>query len=100
MLESTIQEQCISCPKVPPDKRWEKPSAGWVKLNCDGSVKVEDGSAEAGMVLRDEYGNIVLSACRQLLNCTDPLEAETRACEEGLSMAMQWSDKPVVLELD
>jgi hypothetical protein len=29
MLESTIQEQCISRPKVPPDKRWEK-TARWV----------------------------------------------------------------------
>jgi hypothetical protein len=52
------------------------------------------------MVLRDEYGNIVFFACRQLLNCADPLEAETRVCQEGLSLAMQWSDKPVVLELD
>jgi hypothetical protein len=52
------------------------------------------------MVLRDEYGNIVFFAFRQLLTYADPLEAETRACEEGLSLAMQWSDKPVVLELD
>jgi hypothetical protein len=31
-----------------------------VKLNCDGSVKLEDGSARAGMVLRDENGHIIL----------------------------------------
>jgi hypothetical protein len=34
------------------DKLWTKPPAGWVKLNCEGSVKVENGTAGAGMVLR------------------------------------------------
>jgi ribonuclease HI len=98
MLESMYQSS--PCPKEPPDKRWTKPPAGWVKLNCDGSVKVEDESAGAGMVLRDENGDTIFSACRKLLNCLDPLDAEVRACEEGLLLAMRWSDKPVVLELD
>jgi hypothetical protein len=51
-------------------------------------------------VLRDENGNTIFSACRKLLNCLDPLDAEVRACEEGLLLAMRWSEKPVVLELD
>jgi ribonuclease HI len=71
-----------------------------VKLNCDGSVKFEDGSARAGMVLRDENGHIIFSACRQLLNCSDPLETEAMACEEGLRLAMQRSDSPITVELD
>jgi ribonuclease HI len=70
-----------------------------VKLNCDGFVKTENETGGAGMVLRAKYGDIIFSACHHLLNCTDPLEAEAMACEEGLSPHMQWSDKPVMLEL-
>jgi ribonuclease HI len=80
------------------DKFWTKPPAGWVKLNCDGSDKVEDGTAGARMVLRDENGGIIFSACRQLVNCSDPFEAEARACEEGLSLSMELCDKPVMLD--
>jgi ribonuclease HI len=87
-------------PEKPPDKHWELPPIGWVKLNCDGSVKLENGSAGAGMVLRDENGHIIFSACRQLLNCSDPLEAEAMACEEGLRLAMQRSDSPITVELN
>ena len=48
------------------EKKWAKPSPGWVKLNCDGSFKIEDGTAGAGMILRDEEGQIIISSCRQL----------------------------------
>jgi hypothetical protein len=51
-------------------------------------------------VLRDENGVTISSACRHLLKCSYPFEAEARACEEGLRLSMQWSDKPIVLELD
>ena len=67
-----------------PGKLWTKPPHGWVKLNCDGSVKLQDGSAGAGMVLRDDEGHIVFCACSHLLACDDPIEAEAKACEEGL----------------
>jgi hypothetical protein len=48
------------CTKKAAWQYWELPPTGWVKLNCDGSVKLEDGSARAGMVLRDENGHIIL----------------------------------------
>jgi ribonuclease HI len=81
-------------------KRWTKPPPGWVKLSCDGSVKTEDGTAGAGMVLRDEYGEVIFSACRQLLACDDPFEAEAYACEDGLRLALEWSEKPIIVESD
>jgi ribonuclease HI len=86
--------------KKPSESRWTRPSPGWVKLNFDGSVKMENGSAGAGMILRNENGGIVFSACRQLVNCLDPLEAEARACEEGLKLALQLSDKQIIMESD
>jgi hypothetical protein len=64
-----------------------RPPHGWVKLNCDGSVKLEDNTVGTGMILRDEEGQVVFSACRNLIDCSDPLEAETMACHEGLIMA-------------
>jgi hypothetical protein len=52
------------------------------------------------MVLRDENGQVIFSACRRLNGCSDALEAETLACQEGLLLAFQWSEKPVIVELD
>jgi ribonuclease HI len=79
---------------------WSKPAAGWVKLNCDGSYRIEDGSAGAGMLLRDEHGQVIFSACRQLQSCNEALEAEVHACRERVALALQWSTKPLVVELD
>jgi hypothetical protein len=76
---------------------WLKSSLGWVKLNCDGSFKPNDGSAGGCMVLRDDDGKVIF---QHAINCNGPLEAESRACEEGLKLALHWSDKPVVVELD
>ena len=88
VLTGSVSNSVGAVPEKPPNKHWELPPIDWVKLNCDGLVKLEDGSAGAGMVLRDENGHIIFSACRQLLNCSDPLEAEAMACEEGLRLAM------------
>jgi hypothetical protein len=82
------------------EKRWQLPSSSWVKLNFDGSVKIDDGLAGTGMILRDEEGSIIFSTCRRLVNCSDPLEAEARACEEGLKLALELSDKKIIMESD
>jgi ribonuclease HI len=82
------------------DKKWLIPSPGWVKLNCDGSFKEADGTAGGGMILRDDLGQVIFSACSFLRDCDSPLEAETRACLEGLQLALDRSDKPIQLELD
>ncbi|KAK1692046.1 hypothetical protein QYE76_008743 [Lolium multiflorum] len=100
VLTGSVSNSVGVVPEKPPGKHWELPPIGWVKLNCDGSVKLEDGSAGAGMVHRDENGHIIFSACRQLLNCSDPLEAKSMACEEGLRLTMQMSDSPITVELD
>jgi hypothetical protein len=51
------------------------------------------------MVLRDD-GQVIFSACQQLFHCADPLEAGAWACHEGPSLALQWSDKPILVNLD
>ena len=60
----------------------------------------EDGSAGAGMILRDHEGAVIFNATRVLFNCGDPLEAEMAALEEGLRLALHWSDLPLIVELD
>ncbi|XP_037441822.1 uncharacterized protein LOC119310078 [Triticum dicoccoides] len=52
------------------------------------------------MVLRDSTGGIVFSACRYLLHCASPLQAELAACLKGLNFAMQWSTLPIDVEMD
>jgi hypothetical protein len=38
---------------------WSKPASGWVKLNCDGSYRIEDGSASAERVLPWPYNGVL-----------------------------------------
>ena len=80
--------------------RWSTPAHGHVKLNVDGSYIQDTGEAGAGMVLRDSTGGIIFSACRYLLHCASPLQAELAACLEGLNFAMQWSTLPIDVEMD
>ncbi|KAE8793437.1 hypothetical protein D1007_31920 [Hordeum vulgare] len=78
----------------------EPPLESWKKLNVDGSFNPNDGTAGAGMVLRDHNGHIIFSACRSLWSCPDDLHAELAGCMEGLSLTHQWTHLPVILECD
>lgn len=79
--------------------KWCPPMAGWVKPSTGGSF-VEDGTAGAGMVPRDDKGSIIYSACRELFSCRKALEVELCACMEGLSFAIQISDMPIIIKMD
>ncbi|KAM3299557.1 hypothetical protein ACQJBY_040849 [Aegilops geniculata] len=50
------------------------------------------------MVLRDSEGEVIFSAYRYLFNCKDALEAEISAILEGLSISIQRSDLPIVIQ--
>jgi hypothetical protein len=78
---------------------WTKPPPTHVKLNTDGSY-MSDGSAGAGMVLRDDQGKIIFAACRLLLNCADAVDAELAALEEGISLALGWSQRLLIVKTD
>ena len=79
--------------------RWQAPDSGWVKLNTDGSF-ISTNDAGSSIVLRDSIGKIIVSACRQLFSWHDALEAELLAIREGLSLALVWSQLPIVVESD
>ena len=52
------------------------------------------------MILRDHRGAVNFSSCRPLYSCRDALETELCACMEGISLTLQRSDLPIVVELD
>lgn len=43
---------------------------------------------------------LIFSACRHLYHCRNALEYELAAIREGLLLALQWSELPIVIESD
>lgn len=82
-----------------PEKVWEPPPEHWAKLNVDGSF-TETGEAGAGMLLRGHDGQTIFSATRYLKSCGDALEVELSACMEGIALALQWTNLPLIVETD
>ncbi|KAI5011761.1 hypothetical protein ZWY2020_013898 [Hordeum vulgare] len=81
-------------------QRWTKPPPGWTKLNIDGAFSAGNQTRGAGMILRNEEGQVIFSSCRFLRACSSALEAELAACMEGISIARAWSVLPMIVELD
>jgi ribonuclease HI len=81
-------------------KRWSKPPPGWTKLNVDGAWEEKEMRGGTGMILRDEEGNTIVTACKHLKSCASPLEAEALAVVEGLKIAVTRTDRPIMLESD
>lgn len=82
------------------EDQWQPPSSGWVKLKVVGSFIPGQSSDGAGMVLRDDVGADIFSSCCYFLSCTSALEAKLTPCMEGVNLAMEWSEKPVIIESD
>ena len=82
------------------DKPWGAPPNGSVKLTVDGSWLASDRTAGLGMVLRDAAGSPIFTSCRFLEDCSSPLEAELRACIEGLDLALHRTTLPIIVETD
>jgi hypothetical protein len=45
-------------------------------------------------------GKIIFSACRFLPRCIEAIEAELCACREGLELALNQSQLPIIVESD
>jgi hypothetical protein len=79
--------------------KWCPPLQGNAKLNVDSAFSC-NGGAGTGVLLRDHQGQVLLSACRALQNCRDATEAELWAIEDGIKLALQWNQLPVIVESD
>lgn len=80
--------------------KWEPPPAGWFKANVDASYRHDTGEASAGVVIRDEGGQVALSSWRVLRHCNSPGDAEALALFEGARLAAQWIRQPTIIETD
>jgi ribonuclease HI len=69
------------------------------KLNVDGAFS-PDGRAGCGMLLRNQRGEVLFAACRQVQHCQDATEAEIMAIEEGVKLALNWTSQEFIVESD
>ncbi|KAK3126326.1 hypothetical protein QOZ80_7AG0554930 [Eleusine coracana subsp. coracana] len=79
-------------PKQPPRRRtkrkkWVRPEPGWVKTNVAAVFIKDPGQAAIGMIVRNEHGRVLWSACKFLDHCSSEKEAQLIACKEGLDLA-------------
>lgn len=75
---------------------WPPPPAYHVAFLVDGSFLAEDGAAAMGMILRRSNGSVIFAAYRFLFNCNDALEVEIRAPMQGMALALQHTDDPII----
>ncbi|KAK9993042.1 hypothetical protein SO802_022745 [Lithocarpus litseifolius] len=95
---------CINSPRNPCHKalraiRWERPPAGWKKLNTDGSCMGDSARAGCGGLVRDEHGNWVGGFSRHI-GSTNSFIAELWGLREGLLLCCNLSIDSLVVELD
>ncbi|KAI4972433.1 hypothetical protein ZWY2020_003358 [Hordeum vulgare] len=51
------------------------------------------------MVLHDDRGHIIFSACRHIHTSDSALEAELLACREGLDLALHRTMMPIIMDM-
>jgi ribonuclease HI len=81
-------------------QNWSPPPAGWVKLNTDVGYRHSPGEASTGVVVRDDRGNVLLSAWKSLQHVASAEEAEAEACLQGLKLVAEWIRQPACVEAD
>ena len=86
----------IHAPVLP----WPKPSLGQIALSVDGAFSEADGSAAAGMVLRRSDGSVIFAAYRCIFNYNDALEAELHALMQGMALAIEHGEGPIIVQTD
>jgi hypothetical protein len=52
------------------------------------------------MILRDHMGEVIFTSCRSVDTCRDATEVELMAIEQGLKLALHWSDLKIIVETD
>jgi hypothetical protein len=65
----------------------------------DGSLGV-DGMSATDMILRRHDGGVIFTVYRYIFNCNDTLEAELHAIRQGMALALQHTEAPVIFQSD
>nr|POF09460.1 putative ribonuclease h protein [Quercus suber] len=95
---------CVLEPNTGKDRhlkqvQWLKPSAGWHKLNTDGSVVSTIRLSGCGGLLRDCTGQWVVGFAKSI-NASSSIAAELWALKEGLGLCLDRGISAVEIELD
>jgi hypothetical protein len=65
--------------REPKRENWKPPPHGWVKINTYAGYSVDIGGTNAGVVIRDERGRVILAAWQMLNPCSSPEAAKAKA---------------------
>ena len=95
-----VRDANVEVPAPPTPLHWPRPPTGWAALSVDGAFMQEDGSAAAGMILRNHEGGVIFAAYRCIFNYYDALEAELHAIMQGMALALQHTSLPIVVQSD
>lgn len=84
---------------VSTSKNWRPPPVGMLKLNTDSSFNRNKCLAHAGVIIRNEYGD-VLTGLSKVFHTSSPLLAEALSLREGLVFAVSLGIQCLVAEND
>lgn len=79
------------------DEKWIPPSIREWKMNCDAAFK--NGMAAVSAVLRDDCGTLI-KASSMITNCLSAFEAEVKAVEWAVALAVKEGERNLVLSTD
>ena len=82
------------------EKKWEKQSVGWVKINTDGVVDVGAVRGGTGIVARDHLGEFLFARCTSYGGITDPETLEVLACRDAMLAAREKGVANLIIESD
>jgi ribonuclease HI len=70
-----------------------------VKINVYGAFS-DASQGSYGVVIRDEQGQVLLSAWGIIDNASSAEQVELVGCNEGVKLAARWVPRPAILESD
>lgn len=80
-------------------KDWRPPPKGVLKINTDSSFSLSKNRAHAGIIIRNEEGEVV-SGLTKVFPATSPLSAEALSLREALLFAIAMGIQKAIVESD
>ncbi|XVE64749.1 hypothetical protein DITRI_Ditri07aG0126600 [Diplodiscus trichospermus] len=87
-----------SIPVIQNDK-WEKPTDGWVKFNCDGSFRSSTGIAGFAVLVRNQEGRMI-EGSHGIFETNSALVTEAWSLREGTKLAVKKNFQNAVFQTD